>query len=123
MTMTEMKNIFPECSINVTYKRGKSLREIFLLNVLMVTKLKTLKFNWLNKCERVIMTLKVSCGVEKSIGKPNFLFYLTEWIVHGTGVVPIEKIEKNSYSLYYIFILCMLLVYIYSCSVWVSHFK
>ena len=40
----EMKNIFPECSINVTYKKGKSL-EIFLLNVLIVTKLKKLKFN------------------------------------------------------------------------------
>ena len=51
MTMTEMKNVFPECSINVIYKRGKSLREIFLLNVLIVKKLKTLK------CERVIMTL------------------------------------------------------------------
>ena len=44
----------------------------------MVTKLKTSKFNWLNKYKRVIMILKVSCGVEKSIGKTNFLLYLTE---------------------------------------------
>ena len=35
-------------------------------------------------------------------------------MVHGTGIVPVEKaIEKrNSYSLYYIFVLRMLLVYI-----------
>ena len=60
------------------------------------------------------MTLKVSCGVEKSISKPNFLLYLTEWTVHRTGIVSIENaIEKrNSLSLYYIFILRMLLVYI-----------
>ena len=37
------------------------------------------------------MTLKVSCDVEKSIGKPNFLLYLTQLIVYGTGIVPIEK--------------------------------
>ena len=49
-----------------------------LLNVLMVTNLKTLKFNRLNKCKNVIMTLKVSCGVEKTFGKPNFLLYLME---------------------------------------------
>ena len=64
--------------------------------------------------EQLIMTLKVSCGEEKSIGKSNFLLYFTEWIVNGTSIVPIGKaIEKrNSYGLYYIFILCMLLVYI-----------
>ena len=29
----EMKNLFPEGSINITYKRGKSLRELFSINV------------------------------------------------------------------------------------------
>ena len=37
------------------------------------------------------MIMKVSFGVDKSIGKPNFLLYLTERIVHGDGNVPIEK--------------------------------
>ena len=75
---------------------------------------KTLTFNWFNKCKRVTVTLKVSCGVEKVIGKPNVLLYLTKWIVSGTAIIPKEKaIEKtNSYSLCYIFIIRMLLVYI-----------
>ena len=37
------------------------------------------------------MILKVSYGVEKSIGKPNFLLNLAEWIADGTSIVPIEK--------------------------------
>ena len=44
------------------------------------------------------MTLKVSCGVEKSIDRPNFLLYLTEWITHGTGITPIEKAIEKKYS-------------------------
>ena len=68
---------------------------IFLLTVLIVTKLKTLKFNWLNKCKRVIITLKVSCGVEKSIGKPSSSLYLMEWMVDRTGTVPVEKATEK----------------------------
>ena len=70
---------------------------MYILNLLMVTKLKTLKFNWLNKCKRVIMTLKVECDVEKSIGKPSFLLHSMEWIAHGTDIVPTEKAtgERN----------------------------
>ena len=40
------------------------------------TKLKTLKFNWLNKCKWVIMTLEVSCGVQKSFGREKSKFFL-----------------------------------------------
>ena len=107
-----MKNIFPEGTIHVIYKKDKNWRElispslfpkaqvephptvsecksrrcdiyqiyfvcmngfsdevwpnIFLLTLLMVIKPKALKIN----CKKVIMTLKVSYGVEKSIGKP-----------------------------------------------------
>ena len=50
----------------------------FLTNVKMVAKLKTLKLNSFNKCKREIMILKVSCGIEKSIGKPNSLLCLME---------------------------------------------
>ena len=61
------------------------------------------------------MTLKVGCGVETSIGRPNFLLYLMEWIVHWTGIVLIEEVteKRNSYNFYYIFILRMLLAYIF----------
>ena len=50
------------------------------------------------------MILKVGCGAEKSIGKPNSLLYLMEWIVHGAGIVPTEKAteKRNCYSFYYI---------------------
>ena len=53
-------------------KIGVVWSNIFLLNVLIVTKSKTLKFNSLNKCKRVIMILKVNCGVQESVGKPKF---------------------------------------------------
>ena len=56
--------------------------------------------------------LEGSCDVEKSIGKPKFVLYLTDLIVHGTGIGPIEMAteKRNSYSFYYIFILRILLV-------------
>ena len=57
----------------------------------MVIKPKALKFN----CKKVIMTLKVSYGVEKSIGKPITLSHGMEWIANGNSIVPIEKSIKN----------------------------
>ena len=34
--------------------------------------------------------------LEGKMRNPNVLLYLTEWIAHGTGMVPIEKAtEKN----------------------------
>ena len=63
----------------------------------MAIKLKTLKFNWLNKCNNVTMTLKLSYDVERSIGKTNFLLCLTERVPHGAGIVPVGKvIEKRN---------------------------
>ena len=42
-----------------------------------------------------MMTLKVGWGVEKCIHKPNFLLYLKKWIVHGTGIVSLEKTTEK----------------------------
>ena len=55
---------------NTTDKDICGLIKHFLTKCTNATKLKTLKLNWL---KMVIATLKVSCGVEKSIGKPNVL--------------------------------------------------
>ena len=42
-----------------------------------------------------------------------------EWIVHGTGIVPVEKAtgKRNSYSFYYKYVVHA--ISLYSCSVWV----
>ena len=37
-------------------------------------------------------------GVQKSIGKSNFLLFLMEGIVHETGIVLIEKATENRNS-------------------------
>ena len=63
------------------------------------------------------MTL-VGCGAEKSIDKPKCLFYLPEWIVHGTGYTDRKGYRKrNSQSFKYIYIVHV--TSWYSCSVWV----
>ena len=58
------------------------------------------------------MALKISCGVQESVGKPKFLLNLTEWIVYATGIAPIEKTteKRNNYSFYYTFTLRIQLV-------------
>ena len=86
----------------ITGKDRYGVVKHFLTKYTNGNKVKTLTFDSLNNCKRVIMILEVGCGVEKSIGRPNSLLYLMEWIVHGTGIVPIEKTTKkrNSYSFY-----------------------
>ena len=49
-----------------------------------------------------------------------FLLYLTEWIVHGTGIVPIEKaIKKRNNLKHLLYIYIVHAISWYSCSVWV----
>ena len=35
--------------------------------------------------------------LEGKMRNPNVLLYLTEWIAHGTGMVPIEKATEKKY--------------------------
>ena len=57
------------------------------------------------KCTNVNKIEKVQEGnydlegkLVKNIGKLNFLLHLMELIVHGTGVVPIEKVIEKTNS-------------------------
>ena len=73
--------------------------QTFILNIQMVAKLKTLKFTRLNK----LFSYEVIQLWYRE--KPKFLRHLTEWIVRGTGIEPIENVmeKKNSWNLCYIF--------------------
>ena len=62
----------------ITGKDRCGVAKDFLTKCTDGNKVENIEVELLNKCKRVIMTLKVSLGVEKSIGKPNILLYLME---------------------------------------------